>query len=759
MPDSQPLIGRRISHYVVTERVGAGGMGVVYKAEDTRLRRNVALKFLSDSVPLDDTLLERFRREACAASALNHPNICTIYDIGETDDKAFIAMEFLDGMTLAKMIQGRPIELNRLLAISMEVADALSVAHAKNIIHRDIKPANIFVTESGRAKVLDFGLAKILNSDGGNQEVDTLTYSQPGMVMGTLPYMSPEQVQGVAVDARTDIFSLGTVLYEMATGQRPFAGQNAAEISSCILRDNPTPVTELQAELPTGLQRIIDRCLAKALTERYTSARELRDGIERLRRDISTDSRPAYSLESQKSPPSVAVLPFTNLSNDPENEFFADGISEEIINALAQIEDLHVAARTSSFSFKGKHVDLRIVGERLNVKTVLEGSVRKSGTRVRITAQLVNIADGYHLWSERFDRELKDIFEVQDEIAHAIAERLKVSLDSGKQPAAKGATVNLEAYQLYLKGRTLLYRRGSDIRRAAKCCERATELDPLYALAWAGLGDARHMLGLYGFERPETIMPLARKAAADAIALDPLLAEAQCAVACINTLYDWEWSKGEAGFRRARELNPRYVQNLSWYSAFYLLWSQGRFEESITVATEAVEIDPLSGYARGVLALAYAHSGKGEEAVRVAAKATELEESFFTYWSSQHAFHTAGRFDEALAAGDTALGMSGRHPFAMSAQAAIHAQAGNTAAARAIFAELQARAAQGYVQPTHVAITAAAAGDIETGVACAQQAFQIRDPMFALSNHWPDFAPLSADPRIRELHASMGLSV
>jgi len=758
MSTQQSPVGQIFSHYRILEKLGGGGMGVVYKALDTRLDRSVALKFLPDDLAHDQQALERFSREAKAASALNHPNICTIYDIGEAGGQAFIVMEYLDGAALSHLLQGTPLDLDRLLRIGAEVADALCAAHGKNIIHRDIKPANIFISELGHAKVLDFGLAKIISPEDRDDQIATLTLTQSGVIMGTVPYMSPEQLQGARLDHRSDIFSLGAVLYEMATGQRPFTGKSSIELSSSILRDAPKPVTELCPDLPDSLQKIVDRCLAKIVTERYFTARELREALERLRRDFSTGSRNTLApAAADKTPASVAVLPFTNMTADPENEFFADGITEEIINALTQIEDLHVAARTSAFSFKGKHVDLRIVGERLNVKTVLEGSVRKAGNRVRIMAQLINVADGYHLWSERFDRELKDIFEVQDEISRAIADRLKVSLDTGHQANLKGGTTNLEAYQLYFKGRALLYRRGSDIRRAVKCFERAVFLDSNYALAWAGLADTRNMICLYGLERPEITMALAKEAATRAIALDPLLAEAQCAQACIDILYEWQWAKSEAEFLRARELNPRYLQNLCWYAVFFLLWSQGRFAEGIAVANQAVEYDPLSGYAHGILAFVYAHSGRGPEAARAAKSATELEESFFTYWASQHAYHAAGQFEAAIAAGESALALSGRHPYAMCAQAASFADWGKPAAAQALYAELTARAAQGYVQPTQLAMTASAAGDSERAVEFVREAFEIRDPMLATSNHWPDLSRLRQDPRVRQILINMGL--
>jgi len=747
--------GTRLGDYEVISFLGPGGMGGAYRARDLRLHRDVAIKVLPAVLSADPSCLHRFEREAQAAASLNHPHIVTIHSIEETGGVHVIVMELVEGQTLDRMIPEDGMSLEKLVQFAADLTDAVAAAHDKGIIHRDLKPRNIMVDNRGSIKILDFGIAKMTElAEPYSSDLQFSTYSEtePGMVMGTVPYMSPEQLEGKKLDFRSDVFSLGAVLYEMATGKRPFSGDTRAELISSILRDQPKSVIELRSDLPISLQRVLERCLAKVVTERYAST-ELRHAIQQLRQEFAS-CRHSTSAQSTVET-SVAVLPFLNLSADPENEFFTDGMTEEIINALAQIKKLHVAARTSSFSFKGKHVDLRIIGERLNVRAVLEGSVRRSGNHLRVTVQLVSVADGYHLWSEKYDREMKDIFEIQDEISRSIAERLKVTLES-EQPLVKAGTNNLEAYQLYLKGRALFFRRGPHLRRSLECFERAVALDMNYALAWAGLADALNMHGFWGLLPPEACLERAKEASLRAVELDASLTEAHNALA-LSHLFAWDQPKAEFEFLRALELNPRYLQARAWYGLFYLQWWAGSLEGGIDHVRQAAESDPLSGYAKAMLSVSYSDAGKRDLALQTALTAVELDpDSPLTRWFLQVALQLQGRFEESVAAGEACLAVSGRHPFGVASLALAYADRGKPSEARALYMELLWRAKREYVQSPVLAWAASAADDQEAAIQFAREAYQRHDPAMIAAKRFSAFARLRNDLRFQEIIAAMG---
>ncbi len=647
------MIGETISHYRIVKKLGGGGMGVVYEAEDLSLGRHVALKFLPRGGEQDRSAVERFQREARAASALNHPNICTIHDIGEHNGQPFIAMELMEGETLKQRIGERPLESEQVARLGMEIADALEAAHAKGIVHRDIKPANIFVTARGHAKVLDFGLAKLLRPVDEATVSESLT--QAGVAPGTLPYMAPEQLRGQPADARSDIYALGTVLYEMGTGQRPFREELGPRLIDDILHTEPVSLRALNAHVPAELERIILKCLEKDPDNRYQSAKELMVDLRRL----ATPSVPVAVVPARRvgrrpvllatgiaivvvavvagvwlgrrgqtppvpvGPPSIAVLPFADMSPAKDQEYFADGLAEELLNKLAKIPELKVVARTSSFQFKGKSEDLRVIGEKLNVTTVLEGSVRKEGNRVRVTAQLINASNGFHLWSETYDREMTDIFAVQDEIARSVAGALKVTL-LGQQavPASKPAP-NVEAYNAYLQGMYFYERRTeADLGKAAGYYEQALSLDRNYAPAWAGLAEVRQYQAGQGYVPMAAGYGEARAAAERALALDANLAEAHVALGSIQIWWDWDWVGADGSFQRALALEPRNAKVL--VGAMDLARTLGRFEDALALGRRATELDPLSATAHWTLGFTALYAGRLEEALAALNKTLEL---------------------------------------------------------------------------------------------------------------------------------------
>jgi serine/threonine-protein kinase len=766
--DARPsLIGQQLSTYEVLSLLGAGGMGEVYRARDTKLNRDVALKILPDAFARDGDRLARFRQEARALASLNHAHIVTIFSIEEHDDVPFMTMELIEGLTLDQSALGG-LSLARFFDIAIALADALSAAHRKHIIHRDLKPANVMVTDDGRVKILDFGLARAIDDNPVRRAQDvTATHlgTKVGTIVGTMPYMSPEQIEARPLDHRTDLFSLGIMLYELAAGDRPFHGDSPAALLSSILKDHPTPVGDRRSDLPGDVSRLIDRCLEKEPRNRVQTAAEILTELRICRRAWETEGgRPATSERMPRSKArvaSIAVLAFADMSAAKDQDWFCDGIAEEILNALAPLPGLKVAARTSAFSFKGKNADLRTIGEKLNVSTVLEGSVRRAGDRVRITVQLSDVEDGFQLWSERYDRELKDIFDVQDEIARAIAERLRVTLAGSKDDRlVEQGTTHVKAYQFYLQGRALVDRRGANVPAGLDLLRKAVEIDPDYSLAWAGIANALTVLAYSGAARGSESKAQAISAARRSIELDPRSATGHTALACATLLYENDRAMAKQEFERALELSPNYGMGRGWYGHFYLNWTCGDFEGGIAEARRALDSDPLSAYLTMTLGVTLFTAGRLDEAIETCRRAIQLDpESFVSRWALGIALGMAGRSAEAISTFEAAAVMSGRHSLALTGLAGVFGQAGQMAEALALHRELIDRAERSYVSPSHLALTAEAAGQHEEAISFARRAWDEREPSFILwARHFPQYRALHSDPRfaaiLREMNES-----
>jgi serine/threonine protein kinase/tetratricopeptide (TPR) repeat protein len=738
--------GSKLGAYEILSPLGAGGMGEVYAARDSKLDRRVAIKILPEQFAEDESFRARFEREAKALAALSHPNILAVYDFGNANGVFYTVMELLEGETLASLLRSGVLSSRKAVDFALQVAQGLSAAHDKGIVHRDLKPDNLFVTTDGRVKILDFGLAKQATPFETADDSETRAReTSPGSVLGTVGYMSPEQVRGLDTDARSDIFSLGAVLYEMLAGGAPFASDSAADTVSGILHKDTTIPTD--REIPPGLARIVVRCLEKSPAGRFQSARDLAFALETLS-GVGKDPGQRAPESGPRESRSIAVLPFVDMSPGKDQDYFCEGMAEEIMNALANLPGLRVAARSSAFRFKGGGQDLRSVGQALDVKTVLEGSVRTAGSRLRVTAQLNEVVTGYQIWSRRYDRQMDDVFAVQDEIAADIVEALRIEVASAESPKIVRHTQNQEAYHLYLRGRYHWYARTKGgLLKAREYYERAVEKDPGYALPHVGIADVYAIQGIYCFIPEQEAVSKAKAALDKALAINDELAEVHRSQGFIRYFYDWDFHGAVRSWQRSVELDPTSALAHIWLA--FPCW-EGREEVSLAALRRALQLDPLNLYvisvAGGILLLLDRH----EEAANECQKALDMDGNYLLgLYFFAGACSMLGRHEEAVAALRKAAMLANRAPFYLGWLGWALARAGQDDEARSVLAELEERSKSEYVAPLNPAVIASALGETDRAFELLDEAVQKRT-CWICTPRMAFFENFRSDPRFDE---------
>ena len=802
-------VGTRFGHYEIRSALGVGGQGEVYKAVDTTLDRQVVIKVLPPDQTVKPASLTRFEREAKLASALDHPNICTIHGLYEMDGVRFIAMQYIEGRTVRELVAGRPLELRSALSIGIQVADALAAAHARGIIHRDIKAGNVMVMNSGMVKVLDFGLAKLLEQS--NENAKDLHLTELGVPYGTATYAAPEQAAGERVDHRADIFSTGVLLYEMLTGSWPFKGRTTVEVRYAVLHETPRPLAEARGEDSPAiarLQEILDRALAKNPADRYQRIEELRDDLRAVLREIDPDASQATSFTGGIAPVaprhhaaadifapllrhrkavavaagavllvialgiyfylsrsrptainSLAVLPFANASNDPGTEYLSDGITESLINSLSQLPALKVRSRNSVFHYKGQEADPQRVGRDLDVRAVLTGRVEHRGDQIAINVELIDTKDDSHLWGERYMRPLSDLPRLQEELSRDITDKLRLRLSGAEQrQLVKNYATNAEAYQLYLQGRYYWNKRTEEgLQRGIEYFTRAIEKDSNYALAYSGLADCYSLLNVYNIGPATESNPKAREAATRALALDETLAEAHASLAFVSYRFDWNWAEAEQHFKRAIELKPDYATAHQWYSA--MLAAMGRFDESNTEARRAHELEPFSLTINSDVGRHLYYARQFEQALATHRQTLEMDSNFSrAHYELGYVLAQMGRHAEAVAEFQQALALDQNSLNARVGLGYAYAVSGQKKQAIQIIEQLNELAKQHYVSPYHLAVIYAGLGAREQALSNLEKAVEERFNWIAFIKVEPLFESLRADSRFAALVRRVGLS-
>jgi serine/threonine protein kinase/tetratricopeptide (TPR) repeat protein len=760
--------GMRLGPYQILGPLGRGGMGEVYRAKDLRLDREVAVKVVSEQLAQDPDRLARFEREAKAVAALAHPNILVLFDIGQEQGVPFAVTELLEGITLRGRLAGAALPWREALEIGAAVADGLAAAHARGIIHRDIKPENLFVTEDGRVKILDFGLARVEPPPSSGPETGSYIpcHTDPGIVVGTVGYMSPEQLRGLPVDARSDLFSVGCVLYELVAGRRPFQGRTAAETAAAILHDEPPLLVSLAPPVPPEVERVIRHCLVKGLGQRVPSARDLAFSLRALLSgsDVSapppqtTLYRPRTPRRRREAIPSLAVLPLADMNGDPDTEYMTDGITEGIINRLSQLPGLRVMARSTAFRYKGRDVDPQEVGRTLKVRAVLTGQLFQRENQVIIKVELVDVKDGSQLWGEQYEREPSDLLAVEKAIAQEIAEQLRLRL-TGEQKGrlSRPRTQNADAYHCYLKGRHHCNKRTADgLKKSIKLFEQAIDIDPTYALAYTGVADAYLNLGGWGYVAYREAYPRAKAAAARALAIDESLAEAHVSLAMVQKEYEWDWPGAGREYERALELNPNYPVAHQCYGEY--LAAVGRHQEAIAAFKRAIDLDPLSLIIHATLGRhGYYFARQYDQAIAQLQKTLDMDDSFWVarLWLGW-TYANIGHLSEALAELQTARRLDNNLEV-VAALGYTYGRSGRRIEAQQVLDELQQLSRKRHVSPMLGALIAIGMGEHERALGYLEQGYADRAQMMSELKAEPAFDPLRTDPRFADLLRRIGL--